>query len=180
MSTVKVLNEIKEFLESNVKPNIKLRLPNDNDITSYSLINPNVFVGWVPPKGYLPENVNFSVPCIVVGLDDGEDDNIDSSYKIRLTFVVYSQLFSPNQASNNAENVYANYDGYIELLNFIDLTKAKLRNETIINKYIKIDSSILWSMYLEQPLPYWYGYMTLTVRNSAYPASNMESMLNNL
>jgi hypothetical protein len=180
MSTVKVLNEIKDFLKRNVTPNIKLRLPNDKDSTEYTLVNPDVHVGWIPPKEYLPPGVDFSVPCIVVGFDDGEDDNINSDYKIRLTVVVYSQLFSPHAFATNEQNHYSNFDGYVELLNLIDITKANLRKHTIINNYIKIDSNIQWGMYQEQPLPYWYGYMTFTVSNKAYPATNLESKLNNL
>lgn len=180
MSTVKVLNEIKDFLEKNVTPKIKLRLPNDKDITEYSLVNPKVHIGWVPPKEYLPPDVNFSVPCVVVGLDNGEDDNTDSSYNIRLTVVVYSQIFSPYSFITNEQNHYSNFEGYVELLNLIDLAKAKLRKDTIINKYVKIDSSIQWGMYEEQPLPYWYGYMRFKVSNNSYPAANLDSLLNNL
>lgn len=180
MSTVKVLSEIKDFLKEKVTPNIKLRLPDDNDTTLYTLVEPNTFVGWVPPKGYLPEGMEYNIPCIVVGLDDAEDNNEKSSYGIRLTFAVYSQMFSRNKFDTNADNVYTNFDGYAELLNFIDLAKSKLRKDTIINKYIKIDSSIKWGMYAEQPLPYWYGYMTFEVANNAYPAENLESILNNL
>lgn len=174
MSTVKVLSEIKKFIDKNVAPDIKLRLPNDKNTTEYSLTNPNTFIGWIPPKEYLPDNLKSSVPCIVVGLDDGEDNNIVSLYKIRLTVVVYSQLYSPSK------NTYSNFDGYVELLNFIDLAKAKLRKNTIINKYVILDSEIKWGMYLEQPLPYWYGYIIFSVRNNPYPAENLDIKLNNL
>lgn len=180
MSTVKILNTIREFLQEKVTPNIMLRLPNDKDVTEYSLVNPNVFIGWIPPKEYLPVNINYPIPCIVVGFDDGEDDNIDSIYRIRLTVVVYSQLFSPNQFNTKAQNIYTNFEGYVELLNLIDLTKAELKKKTIINNYMIIDSSLKWGMYAEQPLPYWYGYLTFNVKNNAYPTLNLESKLNNI
>ncbi len=180
MSTVKVLEEIKQFLNKQVTEKIKLRCPDDTNTTEYSLINPNIFVGWVPPKGYLPESILSPVPCIVVGLDDAEDDSAEAVYRIRLTAVVYSQLYSPYQAKIGAEKVYTNFDGYVELLNLLDTMKAKIKNKMLINNYVMVDSPVKWGMYLEQPMPYWYGYMTFSVRNKAYPAKDFEKLLNNM
>lgn len=175
MTTVTILNYIKEFLAKKVASNIKLQKPNDNNIRSYELVNPNVFIGWIPPEGYLADEVESAIPCLIVGMDEGNDGDTNASLNIRLSFAVYS----PGEHVPQDDNVIytPSFQGYIDLLNFIDLAKAVLIKNTIINNAVMIDSNVKWSMYKEQPYPYWYGWIAFSVKSVAYPKVNIEKLL---
>ena len=90
MHTVRALELVKTFLEEQVSPNIRLQKASDEDVLHYELVHPNVFIGWVPPQGYLPENLDSNIPCLVVGLDTGVDTHKESEFDIKISFAVYS------------------------------------------------------------------------------------------
>ncbi|WP_069997755.1 hypothetical protein [Cellulosilyticum sp. I15G10I2] len=176
MSSAGILDLLKEYLEENVANKIKLQLADDNNIANYKLVNPNVFVGWIPPKGYLPTDVEQHIPCIVVGLDDGSDNSDYTTFSIRLSFAIFSPGdHTPNESGNI--KYIPSFNGYRDLLNFIDLTKAALISDTIIKSKMKLQDNVKWKMYEEQPYPYWYGYMTFEVSTKAYPKKEIEKLL---
>ena len=172
MNSVYVLNEIKSFLEENVSKQIKLQKASDNDIFAYELVSPSVFTGWLPPNGMLPDNIG-DVPCLIVGMDGGSDDGSINEFKIKISFAVYS----PGEHKEQGEYT-PNFNGYVDLLNLIDLTKSQLVKEKIINNTLCIGEEISWDMYQDQPYPYWYGYMTFGISGKAYPKVNIEKLLN--
>lgn len=176
MSTASVLDILKEYLDEKVASKIKLQKQSDNNIHHYELVHPSVFVGWIPPKGYFPDTIETNIPCIIVGLDNGEDASDSSDFNIRLSFAV----FSPGEhIPNEQENVIytPSFKGYRDLLNFIDLTKATLISDTLIKSKMKLQPGIRWGMYEDQPYPYWYGYMTFSVSTKAYPKTNIQKLL---
>lgn len=174
MTTVSILNEIKEFLQEKVATKIRLQKA-DNNINNYELINPNVFVGWIPPEGYLNDGMEAAIPCMIIGTDEGNDDNVESELKIRISFVVYSP---GEHIINNGKNMYTpSFKGYEDLLNLIDLSKAEIIKNTIINNTVTVNSECKWGMYQEQPYPYWYGWLSFSVRTQPYPKSEIEKML---
>lgn len=173
MHTVATLEILKHFLEEQVSPNIKLQKASDENVLDYTLVQPNVFIGWVPPEGYLPNELESSIPCLVVGLDTGADSQEESVFNIKISFAVYSP------GEHRPDGGYTpNFNGYIDLLNLIDLTKAKLSQSHVLNQKLIISDEIKWGMYQEQPYPYWYGYMTFSVQGGAYPRVEVEKLLN--
>lgn len=165
MSTVAVLENIRDFLLSNVSPGIQLQQSNDKNIAEYELVNPNVFVGWIPPNGYLPEGVETAIPCLIVGLDEAADNGEEGQYNIRISAAVFSPgLHEPVET----EIQYTpDFQGYIDLLNLIDRTKAELLKNRIASPPLK------WGMYQEQPYPYWYGWITFSIQKRSYPPSEI-------
>lgn len=173
MHTVATLDILKHFLEKQVSQNIKLQKASNDNVLDYTLVKPNVFMGWVPPEGYLPNELESSIPCLVVGLDTGVDTQEESAFNIKISFAVYSP------GEHKLDGGYTpNFNGYIDLLNLIDLTKAKLSRAHVIGEKLIISDEIKWGMYQEQPYPYWYGYMTFSVQGSAYPRAEVEKLLN--
>lgn len=173
MHTVRALELVKTFLEEQVSPNIRLQKASDEDVLHYELVHPNVFIGWVPPQGYLPENLDSNIPCLVVGLDTGVDTHKESEFDIKISFAVYSP------GEHKPDSTYTpNFKGYIDLLNLMDLTKAKLSQQIILGNKLKISDEIKWGMYQDQPYPYWYGYMTFSLQGSAYPRVEVQKLLN--
>ncbi len=151
------LNILKEFLESNVVNTIKLQKPSDDNVEVYELVNPVVHVGWIPPKGYLPENMETNIPCLIVGFDDGSNETNNTDINIRISAAVYS----PGEHIHDEETVTFNpsFKGYIDLMNLIDRTVAELMRNPIIKDRISVIKPIKWGMYEEQPYPYWYGWI---------------------
>lgn len=173
MSTVTVLNKIKEFLEEKVTPSIELQKSNDSNIDSYELMHPNVFVGWVPPNGFLPPGMERAIPCLVVGMDDATDDSTTDEIAIRITGAVYSPGLHKPKIEGEGNEFIPDMQGYVDLLNLLDRTVAELAKNKIIKNTATLQDPIKRGMYLEQPYPYWYSWITFTVSKAAYPRSEI-------
>lgn len=167
MSTISKLEAIQAFLQEKVSPKIQLQQPNDNNVEDYTLVHPNVFIGWIPPNGYLPEGMNSAIPCLIVGMDEGEDNGEQETVSIRISAVVFSPGY------HSPTDYTPDFQGYNDLLNLIDRATAELRKNRIIKDSVAIADVIQWGMYQEQPYPYWYGWITLSVRSSPYPVSEL-------
>jgi len=172
MTTVEVLERIKEFLQTNVCNRIKLQKPNDKNVDSYELVNPIAHIGWIPQKGFLPNKLDYTIPCLVVGMDEANDDGQDCSIPIRISAVVYSPGLHVKK--DDGSIVYTpDFQGYIDLLNLIDRTRAEIAKNHILNG-VSIEYPIRWGMYQEeQPYPYWYGWIVFSVRIQAYPKAKV-------
>ncbi len=127
MNTVKVLNDLKGFLEEHVAKHIELKYPDDDNAYSYKLIHPSVFVGWLPPKGYLPQGLESTIPCMVVGMDNGSDDTTESGLRIKLSMATYS----PGEYGKEEQSLKPSFNGYVDLVNLFDATKAALLKHLI-------------------------------------------------
>lgn len=172
MSTISILESLKNFCKEKVTKNIKLQKP-DNNVNNYELVNPAVHIGWIPPKGFLPEELDVAIPCLIVGLDEASDDSMDATYNIRISAVVYSPGL--HQPDKTGKIIYQpDFQGYRDLVNLIDKTIAQLKKHRTVCEYASIQDPIKWGMYSqEQPYPFWYGWITFTVRKAAYPAAEI-------
>lgn len=69
----------------------------------YELVNPSVFIEWIPPKNYLDE-YGHDIPALIVMIEDGEDNSNSTELTVRIKIVTYD----PGKAKN--------YDLYLFLL----------------------------------------------------------------
>ncbi|AYO30252.1 hypothetical protein D2962_06145 [Biomaibacter acetigenes] len=171
MSTVSVLEALKSFLQEKISPIIKLQKPSDNNIHDYKLVNPAIHIGWIPPKGYLPEGMEAAIPCLIVGLDDATDDGQGLELNIRISAAVYSPGLHKPVATGL--DYTPDFKGYNDLLNLIDRTVAELMKNQIIDGKVAIQMPVKWGMYQEQPYPYWYGWITFPVKKQTYPTAEI-------
>lgn len=162
MTDIVALEALKKFLTDKVIPQIKLKKPNDKKVTEYKLIHPAVHIGWIPPNGYLPPEIESAIPCIIVGYDEGEDDNIETNLNIRLSFAIWNPGFQDEE-----QNLTPDFEGYRDLSNFIEKTKHELKINKIIEGTTTIQYPIKWGLYQDQPYPYWYGYITFKVNGQS-------------
>lgn len=158
MSEILSLESLKSFLQEKVTSQIKLKKPNDKNVMDYKLVNPQVHIGWIPPNGYLPKEIGSAIPCILVGHDDGEDNGEDASLSIRLSFAIWN----PGHKDNSG-NLSPDFEGYRDLINFIERTKMEILKYKIINRNVEIMHPLKWGMYEENPYPYWYGWMSFRI-----------------
>lgn len=157
MMDIDILKEIKTFLEQNVASKIKLEKPQEEGVFDgrYELVNPQVFIGWIPPKNFIPDN--YDIPSILVMSDGGEDDFSEASVNIRLTIGTY------DPGTTKDEGIDINCKGYKDILNIIAKIRLALSHEVVINNCGPIQQPITWGMYEEQNYPYWHGYMQFKV-----------------
>lgn len=175
MNTMSIINDLKIFLEKYVANDIELKCSDDDNAYNFSLVHPSVFIGWIPPKGFLPEVIESAIPCIMVGLDNGTDDSRESSFKIKLSMATWSP--GEYQKENQEEKLIPSFNGYVDLINLLDKTKAVLLKNLIISEKYIIDGDVSYGMYNEQPYPYWYGYMTFSIKAKAYPNTEINKLL---
>ncbi|WP_061312816.1 hypothetical protein [Clostridium botulinum] len=160
MTDIEVLKELSLFLENNVARKVKLEKPPEKGIIdkegSYELVNPSVYKGWIPLKNL--DEYEYSIPSIVVMVDDGEDDNSDSTLNIRLKIATYD----PGETQENGI-VELNGNGYMDLLNLITKIRLALSQNPIIAEKVNINKPIKWSMDSQQSYPYWTANISFTV-----------------
>lgn len=175
-----VLESIESFLKNEVAPEIKLMVPNDEDIRDYQLMHPNVFIGWIPPPNQLKDvplqldnGIKRALPAMVVGMDEGEDDGDQAGIDIRISFIVYNPgLYSPE-----GEWFTPNLKGYQDLLNLIFICRQKLSNDYLLNDgKTTAQKPFKWGMYPEQPVGYWVGWLTFRAGAAVLPYINKQDI----
>lgn len=155
MTDTTILTALQAFLQQYVAPRIQLQKPSE-DASAYELVHPAVHIGWIPPKNFLPEGMESEIPCMVVGMDDGQDSGEEASLRIRISFVVYN----PGTYDMDGK-LTPNFQGYQDLLNLITLARQELSRNMVIEGVTSLQKPFKWGMYTEeQPYPYWYGWLT--------------------
>lgn len=152
-----ILETLQVFLQQNVAARIKLQKPTEDK--TFELVSPTVHVGWIPPK--LPDNMRPeellqdvpATPCIIVGMDDGEDDGSSASMDIRLTFVTYSR------GTIRDGKLMPNFEGYKDVINLRTRAREELAKAAVIGGKTTVQQPFTWGMYEDQPYPHWMGWL---------------------
>lgn len=165
-----ILESIEKFCLENVVPKIELMVPNDDDAREYSLMNPNVFIGWIPPPNQLedvplqlPDGVKSAIPAMVIGMDEGDDDGTEAGIGIRISFIVFNPGLYPEPGV-----IVPNFKGYRDLLNLMFICRQQLSSHYIIGK-TSAQKPFRWGMYLQQPVGYWVGWLTFRATALSLP-----------
>ncbi len=160
-----VLDGLKALLDEKLK-DFKLEKANDED--KYELVNPAIYICWVPPKNCLHE-YGYDIPGIVICSDSGEEDD-EVGLNIRLNI----QTYDPGLTLEDRE--IPNAKGYTDILNLITKIRMIL-NENPAEIGIIVEKPIKWGFYDEQIYPYWAGYMTFKVKMNLLPISSINNLL---
>jgi hypothetical protein len=160
MPDIVLLEALQKFLQDNVTSKIKLLKANEMDVHEYELVNPQVHIGWIPPKGFLPEGMEAAIPCIITGFDEGSDDGVGAGLNIRLSFAVFNPGQHDPPDAGGIRNITPDFQGYRDLLNLMEKARQELIRSRVINGVTTVQYPIKWGMYQDQPYPYWYGWIT--------------------
>lgn len=134
------------------------KAPENNKITDkYELVNPAVYIGWIPPKGF-ENRYGFSIPCLVVMTDSGSDDNESAEIKARIKIITYDSGLVKDD-----NELIPGLTGYKDLLNVIDRIRITLSENLIINNKVSHKKPIEWGIDEEQHYPIWSGEISFPV-----------------
>lgn len=157
MTELEVLNGVAEFLKKSVAPFLNLKKERRKTDEEYKLVNPAVYVSYVPPKGFR-NDYNFSVPCFLVMSDSGKDDNDAASLMIRIKVVTFDD--GEVQADGK---LIPTVDGYKDILNCFEKIRLKIAEKPVINKKVNNEKPIEWAIDEDIKYPIWSGELKFPV-----------------
>ena len=134
MAIIKQLDKIKNWLESEICPQFKFKQANDDNLDAtydYELVNPNVFILYVPPKELIGEANR--VPSICIQFEEGHESltNPSGVLNIRLQFATFNPGKHYEYGVDRAFDV--NIEGWRDVWNFIDYIMKQLRSVELID-----------------------------------------------
>lgn len=150
MTLLESLNGLKKFIEDEVANEIKLQKEKSNPI---EYVHPYVALMSLPHKNFLPSNVDFQVPFILVGFSNKSSHSDENVVAIRILCATYG--------GNMIEGVnIPDETGYIDMINLLERIETKLVEKAVINGVGTVERPINSGIYdTEITYPYWYGYM---------------------
>lgn len=166
MAVVRQLEKIKTWLETEICPQFEFKQPNDENVDTtypYELVNPNVFILYVPPKEVIGEANR--VPSVCIQFDDGNESMREASgvLNLRLQFSTF------NPGEHTETSFTRNTEGWRDVWNFVDYIMKKLRDIELIDdlRIIK-ESGIHYGPISDQGqipnfYPYYFAWMTFSV-----------------
>ena len=171
MNDNEILEAIAKFLKEKVSAKIKFKkVPKKNLVEgSYELVNPAVYIGWIPQKNFLNE-YGYEVPSFIVMLDEGNDDYTEATLAIRIKVVTYD----PGTIETTGA-ITPNVEGYKDLLNAITRIRIVISENPIISEKVSINKPIQWDMDEEQGYPFWSANVKFNV--SIEPIQNIDTFL---
>ena len=195
MSIVNSIETVRGWLNTEVCPLVKLKLPDDNATDAsypYKLVNPAAFSLFVPSKDRTPPKVAASIPSVCVQLAQGEDDLIEHTrgIKIRLCFSAWDpgyhgpDIYIPQGNGSGTYIQQKNGEGWRDAWNFVDTALRLIENAEYIGdlRVIK-ELGITFGPVAEQDAvpdfyPYWFAWAEFSVEETLTPhAKNYDHLL---
>lgn len=166
MAVVKQLEKLKSWLETEICPQFEFKQPNDENVDAtytYKLVNPNVFILYVPPKELIGEANR--VPSVCILFDEGNESMREASgvLNLRLQF----STFNPGEHTEGGFT--RNTEGWRDVWNFVDYIMRKLRDTELIDDLrIVKENGIHYGPISDQGqipnfYPYYFAWMTFSI-----------------
>ena len=183
MTITRTIDQICEWLNTNVCPNVELkRPPEDGKATNkkyeYELAHPYAFPLYLPSKDKLPPTVKTTFPAICVQLEYGNDLEHNREMNINLSFGSWNPGIHPNDwlypyGDKPEEGDFTNeVEGWRDLWNFIDYTVTAIESTGYLGEDVEIvkNEPLEFGPYKEQDeivsyYPWWFGYCRFKVRS---------------
>ena len=193
MSIVNSIETVRGWLNTEVCPLVKLKLPDDNATDAsypYKLVNPAAFSLFVPSKDRTPPKVAAPIPSVCVQLAQGEDDLIehtrgmwgggggaawDPGYHGPDIYIPQgngSGTYIQQYNSEAADFFQKNGEGWRDAWNFVDTALRLIENAEYIGdlRVIK-ELGITFGPVAEQDAvpdfyPYWFAWAEFSVEET--------------
>lgn len=169
MTITQCIENVTDWLNVTVCPNIKLKLPDDNQNGAKykeEAVNPTAFAMYQPGKDKLPPGVKAPFPSVVVQLLEGTDDMIarNGRMKLQLSFTAWNP---GNHAGD--QSFTRDAEGWKDVWNFVDRTLREIENSEYLNglRVVK-ELSITYGQFQEEGqisdlYPYWGAWVIFTI-----------------
>lgn len=193
MTLVQSIDKVVGWLNENVCPQIKLKLPDDyrnDDSYDVEFVTPAAFPLYVPGKDRLPPSIAAPIPSVCVQLMEGSDDL--PKHLRQLQFRLCLACWNPGEhggevlharkdatalggysyyrVTGEAAQTYArNMEGWRDSFNFADLVLRELEGtEYIAGHRLVKESGIKYGLFTEDGniwdyYPYWHNWITFTL-----------------
>jgi len=166
MTIVQILNAVKKRIKTDIAASYELQNPvyyEDSDTEGIpQFVNPQVYLGSVPYGEPIPDQEfrEHTFPAMIIGFDEGLDDESESFLRIRITFVVYRA----GEFDDETGDFSPDMNGYLDLMNMLERTRSSLRKQTVFygeddEVQATVQGPIKFGILKDQPWPYWYGYL---------------------
>ncbi len=193
MSIVNSIETVREWLDANVCPLVKLKLPDDNATDAsypYKLVNPAAFSLFIPSKDRTPPKIAAPIPSVCVQIVQGEDNLIGRirGIKIRLCFSAWDpgyhgrDIFKPKgdgsgiyiQQYNEEASAYfeKNGEGWRDAWSFLDTALRVIENaEHLGDLRVIKENGITFGPVSEQDAvpdfyPFWFAWAEFSVEEA--------------
>lgn len=193
MSIVNSIENTREWLDANVCPLVKLKLPDDKATDAsypYKLVNPAAFSLFVPSKDRTPPKIAAPIPSVCVQIVQGEDDLIESTrgIRIRLCFSAWDPgIHGPDifkqkgdgsgiyvQQYNEEASAYfeKNGEGWRDVWSFVDTALRAIENaEYIGDLRVVKEEGITFGPFSEQDAvpdfyPFWFAWVEFSIEEA--------------
>lgn len=154
LTALDFLKSLKAYIECEFCEKIKLQADN-----SAEYVNPYCSIMHLPNANFTPKN--FVVPFVSVELDNASDDTEEHTLDIRITVATYGGGYYKD--SEELNTIVPDGDGYIDLINCLELLKQALLKKYTIGGNGVLRKPITYGTYdVDAPYPYWYGYLKFT------------------
>ena len=155
MTALECLKSLKNHIECEVCEKLKLQADNSEEY-----VHPNCHIMHLPNANFNPNS--YTVPFIAIELDSATDDEDESTLDIRLTIATYGGGYYLDDFENRTNIPDGN--GYIDLINAIELTKQALLRKVTLDGEGVIRKPLNYGTYdIDVPYPYWYGFIKFKV-----------------
>lgn len=154
MTTLDFLKELKSYIESTVCAKLVFQAENSDEF-----INPKCYIAQLPNPNVNPDG--FTIPCVMVGFEMGDDNEEAHILQIRLMFVTFGGSFYVDDLENKTDIPDGN--GYVDVINFMELTKQALLKNPTMNGKGTISQVFNYGIYDDMPYPYWSGFLRFDV-----------------
>lgn len=155
MTALDFLKSLKKYIESEICSKHLLQAENGKEY-----VVPNCYIMHLPNENFNPKG--FTVPFYAIELDAATEDVNENSLDIRITIATYGGGYYLDASENQTDIPDGN--GYIDLLNAIEITKQALLKNATMNGMGTIEKPISYGTYdVDAPFPYWYGYLKFKV-----------------
>ena len=185
MTIVRTIDQICEWLNANVCPNVKLKKPPPdreahNAKYQYELVNPYAFPLYLPSKDKLPPKVETTLPSICVQLEYGTDERNNREININLGFSAWNPGVHPDdwrvpEGAEDPEEIDTlsnETEGWRDLWNFVDYTITQIEQTGYLGKDVEImkNEPLEFGPYKDQDsipsyYPHWFAYCSFKVRS---------------
>ena len=191
MSVVNILDDVREWVEETICPQILLKVPpddtepNDKDY-DHTLAHPVAFTMYVPTQDKLPPPIKSVYPSVCVRFIDGSDDLAvkNGSIGIQLCFSAWNpgihgtDMLIPTEEGKyrrwtgpEASDYFQRYgEGWRDVWNFVDIALRAVESTNAIKGHrIDISTPVKFGPLTEQEdipsfYPFWYAWVSFQLQ----------------